>query len=384
MKTTKSIKFHTSENPSKTSTIKSFLKECNNVGNTLLYLHFGCIIETNKYDFIKKTKDYNNVFFKIRSHHYQQIQEKVFNMIWLRYNKVIKQTKFDSPKLNYLKYFAFKWGDVEEYLTKKISKTKNNQFYKDVLNYWLENQRQIKNLITKTVLNKIRSVKLPKFRKLTLKVDSRTTLFQESKTNYFKYWLNLITNTKIGKRYQNLYLPIKWSKYHEEQLNNTKLNNSFIIKWDGVYDRLEIIGTYNQELKAIEVTKPCRSNTLGVDVGVTNLLTFSNGYQLDTKSLQIEFEKFLKYEKQVKRLESKSLYNSNKYLRKQNQLTNKIENQINQTLNNIPEQFQYVVFENLKFKDRLSRKINYLIRRFRVQGILPKRNQNKDILRLNQ
>ena len=116
MKTTKFIKFHTDENFDKTNTVKDFLENCNYVGNTLLNLHFGCFIETNKYDFINQTKDYNKVFFNIRSHHYQQIQEKVFNMIWVRYDRVIKNIRFDDPKLNYLKYFAFHWDDVEKYL----------------------------------------------------------------------------------------------------------------------------------------------------------------------------------------------------------------------------------------------------------------------------
>lgn len=372
-KTTKSIKFHTDENFNKTNTVKSFLQNCNDVGNTLLNLHFGSFIEINKFDFINKTKDYNNVFFNIRSHHYQQIQEKVFNMIWVRYDRVIKNIRFDDPKLNYLKYFAFKWDDVENYLEKKIKKTKNNQFYKNVLQYWLQNQNQIKSEIDTLVLKIIRSSKVPKFKKLVIKVDSRTTNFKPSEqTSEFDYWLSIFTNTKIKNKYEQIYIPIKWSEYHEEQLQGQKLNNSFIVKWDDLYDRLEIIGTYSEPKIDLKPPKPRQSNTLGVDVGISKLLTFSNGYQVDTQALQQEFERFLQYEKQVKRLESRDNYDSKKYLKKQRQLTNKVENEINRCLNNIPENYQYVVFEDLNFKDKLSRKINYLIRRFQVQGILTK------------
>ena len=373
MKTTKSIKFHTSENFDKTTSVKSFLNQCNDVGNTLLNLHFGCFIETNKYDFINQTKDYNKVFFNIRSHHYQQIQEKVFNMIWVKYDRVIKNIRFDDPKLNYLKYFAFKWDDVEKYLNKKINKTKDNLFYKNVLQYWLQCQEQIKLEVNTLVLKAIRSSKIPKFKKMVIKVDTRTTHFEQAEnTSEFDFWLSIFTNSRIGRKYEQIFIPIKWSKYHEGQLDNSKLNNSFIVKWDDVYDRLEIIGSYNGEETVLKLSKPHQITTLGIDVGISKLLTFSNGYQVDTQSLQEEFERFLKYEKQVKRLEAKDLYDSKKYIQKQRQLTNKVENRINQALNNIPEQFEYVVFEDLKFKDKISRKINYLIRRFQVQGILTK------------
>ena len=373
MKTTKFIKFHTDENFDKTNTVKDFLENCNYVGNTLLNLHFGCFIETNKYDFINQTKDYNKVFFNIRSHHYQQIQEKVFNMIWVRYDRVIKNIRFDDPKLNYLKYFAFHWDDVEKYLEKKINKTKDNLFYKNVLQYWLQDGDKIKSEIDILVLKTIRSSKVPEFKKMVIKVDTRTTHFEQAEnTSKFDYWLSIFTNTKIKNKYEQIFIPIKWSTYHEEQLSQSKLNNSFIVKWDDVYDRLEIIGSFNTKETALKLSKPCQATTLGIDVGISKLLTFSNGYQVDTQSLQEEFERFLTYEKQVKRLEAKGLYDSKKYIRKQRQLTNKVENQINQALNNIPEQFEYVVFEDLKFKDKMSRKINYLIRRFQVQGILTK------------
>ena len=372
MKTTKSIKFHTEENLDKTFKVKDFLIQCNEIGNKLIELHFGCFIENNKFEFINNTKDYNSIF-KIRSHHLQQIQEKVFNIIWLRYNKTIEQTKFDCPELNYLKYFVSNWSNIDDFLIDKIKKTKNNQFYQHVLNYWIENKKQVKELITKTILNKIRNSNIPKIKKLVMKVDNRTTLFEQSKqTSKFNYWINLILNTKVGKRYQNIYLPIKWSEYHEEKLNGLKLNNSFLIKWDEVYDRLEIIGTYSKSIIDLKVSNPNQNNTLGVDIGVNNLVTFSNGYQLNTQALQKEFEKFLVYEKQVKRLQAKGLYNSKKYIRKQIQLSNKVENKINQTLNNIPKEIEHVVFEDLNFKDKISKKYNYLIRRFRVQGILTK------------
>jgi transposase len=367
-KTTKSIKFHTDENFNKTERTKIFLSQCNGVGNILLYHHFGAIIETNKYEFINNTKDYNNVFFKIRSHHYQQIQERVFNTIWLRYEQAIKQTKFDDSKLNYLRYFCFKWDDVDNYLAKK-----NGDFYRQVRWYWLQHRNEIIPLIEKEVLNKIRISKLPKFKKLVIKVDNRTTHFQPTEqADHFDYWLSIFTNTKIKNKYENINIPIKWSGYHEDRLNGTKLNNSFIVKFDEIYDRLEIIGSYSEPKISLNLSKPCQTNTLGVDVGISKLLTFSDGYQVDTTSLQNEFERFLKYEKQVKRLEAKGLYDSNKYLRKQRQLTNKVENEINRCLNNIPDEIEYVVFEDLKFKDKISRKINYLIRRFQVQGILTK------------
>jgi transposase len=365
---TKSLKFHTSENSDKSEKLKSFLTECIDVGNRLIELHFGWKIETNKYDFINQTKDYNIVYFKIRSHHFQQVQEKVFNTIWLQYEQAIKATKFTDPKLNYLRYFCFKWDNVDKWLEKK-----KGDFYNQLSDFWKKDKEKIIQIIEKSVRNKIQKGKVPKLKKLALKVDTRTSSFEPSKTStHFDCWFSIITNTKIKNKYEKINIPIKWSNWHEKNLTGTKLNNSFIVKWDSVYDRFEIIGTFTQENTPLLVSKPCNSNCLGVDVGVSNLLTFSNGYQVDTQALQKELEKFLIYEKQVKRLQSKNNYDSKKYLKKQIQISNKIENIINGCLNNIPNTYEYVVFEDLNFKDKLSRKTNYLIKRFKVQGILNK------------
>jgi transposase len=258
--------------------------------------------------------------------------------------------------------------DVDKWLEKK-----KGDFYKQLLDFWNQDKENIIKTIEKSVLSKIQKSRTPKLKKLALKVDTRTSNFESSETSvHFDYWFSIITNTKINHRYEKINVPIKWSNWHEKTLTGTALNNSFIVKWDSVYDRFEIIGTFTQENTPLLVSKPCNSNCLGVDVGVSNLLTFSNGYQVDTQALQKEFEKFLVYEKQVKRLQAKNNYNSKRYLKKQIQLSNKVENTINACLNKVPMTYEHVVFEDLNFKDKLSRKINYLIRRFKVQGILNK------------
>lgn len=84
---TKSIKFYTDENFSKKEEVISFLKECQYVANILISWKFGSPLESYKFAFINHTKFYN-LYFKLRSHHFQQIQEQVFNIIQLRYSRI--------------------------------------------------------------------------------------------------------------------------------------------------------------------------------------------------------------------------------------------------------------------------------------------------------
>jgi hypothetical protein len=137
MKIRKSIKFHTQENKGKTEELQAFLQECLDISNHLISMNHGCFIETNKFEFIHNTKDFN-IFYKIRSHHYQQIQCTVFTKIRNHYDSVLKNLNFKHKYLNYLKYFMFSFDEVERYLKNK------SPFHQEVLEYWNENEVQIR------------------------------------------------------------------------------------------------------------------------------------------------------------------------------------------------------------------------------------------------
>ena len=286
----KSIKFHSSENINKTHDLVQFLEECQKIKNILLYHNQG-IIENNEYDFVANTRLFNDIF-KIRSHHFHQIQLEVFTLITNRYESILKND-FHSPYLNYFKHFFNKWNIVENYLTKKK--------YDDLLNYWKSNKENIIRTINDFVLDKINKKPI-KINRLYLRIDHRSTEFNDSETTHFKKWFEIHTNELISKgRYKQIDIPIKYSNYHDKKLDNKILSKSFIMKYDEIYNRLEFVGSYEIDDIPLNNKNINKNNTLGIDTGYNNhLFTISNGILIDgNQSMKKEIDRFKKYESNV-------------------------------------------------------------------------------------
>ena len=389
---TKSIKFHTDENFSKKEETISFLKECQYVANILISWKFDSPLESYKYAFINHTKFYNQ-YFKLRSHHFQQIQEQVFNIIQQRYLKIIEKLKFENKFLNYLKYFVNNWSEVEDYIQRRFDKT-NDNFYNEVFDYWNKNKDLVKETITKKFFENVRKSKVPKLENPSIKVDLRSSKLDKSTSSkYFKYWFDIFTNQRLNSikkqrgRWKKISIPIKFSKYHKRKLKGNKLNNSFILKYDTIYERLEIVTSYEEiNSRKKNISKVTKQNSIGIDLGYINLITTSEKEIIpNNEKLKKDLNQFLTYEKQVKRLEIKNNYDSKKYLKKQKKLSNQSINFINFQLNQLVTKYptkEHFILEDLSIHESsfFNKKYNYLLRRLGVQGTINKFKQKSEDL----
>jgi len=191
----------------------------------------------------------------------------------------------------------------------------------------------------------------------SINLSAKTMELQPS-GNSFAFWLNLATLEK-GKR---VLLPLTHNFYLEHELKKGKLNKQVQVKFkeDGTITVSPIIEQETVELRT-------KGNDLGLDWGMVNLFTTSDGRRLGGKMLQ----KLRIYDKLLMQIQAE-LQQSNQSLKKnpeyqhlQSKIRSFAKNEIGRILNNLAkEDLKELVVEKLNFAGGgMSRAMNRLLTR---------------------
>lgn len=191
----------------------------------------------------------------------------------------------------------------------------------------------------------------------SINLSAQTMELQHS-SNSFAFWLNLATLEK-GKR---VLLPLTRNSYLEHELKKGKLNKQVQVKFkeDGTIAISPIIEQETAELRT-------EGEALGLDWGMVNLFTTSDGRRLGGKMLQ----KLRIYDKLLMQIQAElqrnneSLKTNHEYQRLQSKIRNLVKNEIGRILNNLAkEDLKELVVEKLNFAGGgMSRTMNRLLTR---------------------
>jgi putative transposase len=194
---------------------------------------------------------------------------------------------------------------------------------------------------------------LPDLSRVTnINLSAQTMELQHS-GNSFAFWLNLATLEK-GKR---VLLPLTRNSYLENELKKGKLNKQVQVKFkeDGTIAVSPIIEQETTKLRT-------EGEALGLDWGMVNLFTTSDGRRLGGKMLQ----KLRIYDKLLMQIQAE-LQQSNQSLKRnpeyqglQSKIRSFVKNEIGRILNNLAkEDLKELVVEKLNFAGGgMSRSMN--------------------------
>ena len=199
---------------------------------------------------------------------------------------------------------------------------------------------------------------IPNLSRVTSINLSAQTMELQHSGNSFAFWLNLATLEK-GKR---VLLPLTRNSYLEHELKKGKLNKQVQVKFkeDGTIAISPIIEQETVELRT-------KGDALGLDWGMVNLFTTSDGRRLGGKMLQ----KLRIYDKLLMEIQAElqrnneSLKTNPEYQRLQSKIRNFVKNEIGRILNNLAkEDLKELVVEKLNFAGGgMSRTMNRLLTR---------------------
>lgn len=120
---------------------------------------------------------------------------------------------------------------------------------------------------------------VPTLRQPCIQANGNVVKLEEAEDSTFDYWLKLSTLNKGNP----LLIPVKLADYHKEQLTDPKtgkrrkINSSVTLnKWDEVW---WLTLSYDEEIAPI--TQP-DAPAIGIDVGIANFLTTSDGKHYGT------------------------------------------------------------------------------------------------------
>lgn len=191
----------------------------------------------------------------------------------------------------------------------------------------------------------------------SINLSAKTMELQPSE-NSFTYWLNLSTLEK-GKR---VLLPLSRNPYLEQELKKGKLNKQVQVKFkeDGTITVSPIVEQKTAELRT-------KGGALGLDWGMVNLFTTSDGCRLGGKMLQ----KLRIYDKLLVQIQAElqqsnqPLKTNTEYQRLQSKIRSLVKNEIGRILNNLAkEDLKELVVEKLNFAGGgMSRTMNRLLTR---------------------
>ena len=191
----------------------------------------------------------------------------------------------------------------------------------------------------------------------SINLSAQTMELQHS-GNSFAFWLNLATLEK-GKR---VLLPLTRNSYLEQELKKGRLNKQVQVKFkeDGTIAISPIIEQETIELRT-------EGEALGLDWGMVNLFTTSDGRRLGGKMLQKLriYDKLLMQIQAELQQDKQSLKTNPEYQRLQSKIRNLVKNEIGRILNNLAnEDFKELVVEKLNFAGGgMSRTMNRLLTR---------------------
>ena len=160
-----------------------------------------------------------------------------------------------------------------------------------------------------------------------------------------------ITNRRI--RLAKLgYVHYRTSTEYKKLLKTSKINNVTIKRENGKYYAIVNITTTVEELE-----KTGKSN--GIDLGLKNLATLSNGQEITNLDLKREDKMIQKYQKKLSRQKymSKNYQKTlKKYYKWTNRKNNKIQNAYHQLSKYLITQYDIIAMENLNIKGMFKNK----------------------------
>ncbi len=160
-----------------------------------------------------------------------------------------------------------------------------------------------------------------------------------------------ITNRRI--RLAKLgYVHYRTSTEYKKLLKTSKINNVTIKRENGKYYAIVNITTTVEELEKT-------GKNIGIDLGLKNLATLSNGQEITNLDLKREDEMIQKYQKKLSRQKymSKNYQKTlKKYYKWTNRKNNKIQNAYHQLSKYLITQFDIIAMENLNIKGMFKNK----------------------------
>ena len=160
-----------------------------------------------------------------------------------------------------------------------------------------------------------------------------------------------ITNRRI--RLAKLgYVHYRTSTEYKKLLKTSKINNVTIKRENGKYYAIVNITTTVEELEKT-------GKSIGIDLGLKNLATLSNGQEITNLDLKREDKMIQKYQKKLSRQKymSKNYQKTlKKYYKWTNRKNNKIQNAYHQLSKYLITQYDIIAMENLNVKGMFKNK----------------------------
>ena len=160
-----------------------------------------------------------------------------------------------------------------------------------------------------------------------------------------------ITNRRI--RLAKLgYVHYRTSTEYKKLLKTSKINNVTIKRENGKYYAIVNITTTVEELEKT-------GKSIGIDLGLKNLATLSNGQEITNLDLKREDKMIQKYQKKLSRQKymSKNYQKTlKKYYKWTNRKNNKIQNAYHQLTKYLITQYDIIAMENLNIKGMFKNK----------------------------
>lgn len=154
-----------------------------------------------------------------------------------------------------------------------------------------------------------------------------------------------ITNRRI--RLAKLgYVHYRTSSKYKKLLKNSKINNITVKRENGKYYAVVNITTTIEELEKT-------GDNIGIDLGLKNLATLSNGQEITNLDLKKEDAMIRKYQKKLSRQKymSKNYQKTlQKYHKWQDKKNNKIQNAYHQLSKYLVKKYDIIAMENLNIK----------------------------------
>ena len=185
--------------------------------------------------------------------------------------------------------------------------------------------------------------------------DSQCRLKKKNPKQSFRIQKNgnniRITNRRI--RLAKLgYVHYRTSTEYKKLLKTSKINNVTIKRENGKYYAIVNITTTVEELEKT-------GKSIGIDLGLKNLATLSNGQEITNLDLKREDKMIQKYQKKLSRQKymSKNYQKTlKKYYKWTNRKNNKIQNAYHQLSKYLITQYDIIAMENLNIKGMFKNK----------------------------
>ena len=183
----------------------------------------------------------------------------------------------------------------------------------------------------------------PKFK--SKKNNTQSFRIQKNKEN-IKITNKRIRLAKIG------YVHYRTSKKYKNLLKSSKINNITVKKENGKYYAIVNIKTNIDELEK-------KDKEIGIDLGLKNLATLSDGQEITNLDLKREIKQIRKYQKKLSRqkyMSKKYQKTLKKYHKWINRLNNKIQNAYHKFSKYLVKNYDLIEMENLNIKGMFKNK----------------------------